>query len=297
MKTLKYLLLSTLFFCTTFVHAQNVLPEISVTSLNKKVIVSWLNEYKKPIQNIFIQRSYDSLKNFSTIGTVLNPLNLENGYPDLTPPYDRMFYRVTITFENGEYEIGKSARPIIEPIKLKDIDVTAMPIKVIKKEIVKETIKEEITKEEIIKEEIKVERNLEPAESYDTTDMVLLKPNEKINPIKKTDSIKGVINLEKSIKTDFKKSIETAYPSLHIYSNKQNVVVINLPNTAIKKYSLKFFDENERKIFEIKQITDDYLFIEKVNFTHPGWFNFELYENGVLIERNKVFLDKDKLKK
>lgn len=282
MKTLNYLFLSILLFCSTFVFAQNVLPDITVNNLNKKVIVSWLNEYKKPIQNIFIQRSYDSLKNFSTIGTVLNPLNLENGYPDLTPPYDRMFYRVTITFENGEYEVGKSARPIINPIELKELDVTAMPIKAIKKEIVKE--------------ESKLESNLDPAESYDSTDMILLKPNEKINLIKKTDSIKGVINLEKSIKTDLKKSIETAFPSLHIYTNKLNVVVINLQNTAIKKYVLKFFDEKEKQVFEIKHIPDDYLFIEKSNFVHPGWFNFELYEDGVLIEKNKVFLPKDKVK-
>lgn len=286
MKTLKHLFLLILLFCSTFVFAQNVLPDITVNNLNKKVIVSWLNEYKKPIQNIFIQRSYDSLKNFSTIGTVLNPLNLENGYPDLTPPYDRMFYRVTITFENGEYEIGKSARPNINPIELIELDVTAMPIKTIKKEIVKETIKEET----------KLESNLDPAESYDSTDMILLKPNEKINLIKKTDSIKGVINLEKSIKTDLKKSIETAFPSLHIYTNKLNVVVINLQNTANKKYTLKFFDEKEKQVFEIKHIPDDYLFIEKSNFVHPGWFYFELYEDGVLIEKNKVFLAKDKVK-
>jgi hypothetical protein len=286
MKTLNYLFLSIFLICSTFAFGQNVLPDITVNNLNKKVVVSWLNEYKKPIQNIFIQRSYDSLKNFSTIGTVLNPLNLENGYPDLTPPYDRMFYRVTITFENGEYEIGKSARPIINPIELKDLDVTAMPIKVIKKEIVKEKIKEDT----------KVESNLEPAESYDTADMILLKPNEKINPIKKTDSIKGIIHLEKSIKTDLKKSIETAFPSLHIYTNKLNVVVINLQNTANKKYGLKFFDEKEKQVFEIKLVPDDYLFIEKSNFVHPGWFNFELYEDGVLIEKNKVFLAKDKVK-
>ena len=286
MKTLNYLFLSIFLICSTFAFGQNVLPDITVNNLNKKVVVSWLNEYKKPIQNIFIQRSYDSLKNFSTIGTVLNPLNLENGYPDLTPPYDRMFYRVTITFENGEYEIGKSARPIINPIELKDLDVTAMPIKVIKKEIVKEKIKEDT----------KVESNLEPAESYDTADMILLKPNEKINPIKKTDSIKGIIHLEKSIKTDLKKSIETAFPSLHVYTNKLNVVVINLQNTANKKYGLKFFDEKEKQVFEIKLVPDDYLFIEKSNFVHPGWFNFELYEDGVLIEKNKVFLAKDKVK-
>jgi hypothetical protein len=269
MKTLKFLFLFIFLSCSTLVFAQNVLPDISVNNLNKKVVVSWLNEYKKPIQNIFIQRSYDSLKNFSTIGTVLNPLNLENGYPDLTPPYDRMFYRVTITFENGEYEIGKSARPFIEPIQLDAFDVTAVPKKVI---------------------------NIETSEYVDSTEFEMLKTSEKINSIKKSDSLKGIINIDKSIKPEIKKSIETSFPSLHIYSNKQNVVVINLQKTATKKYSVKFFDEKEKKVFEIKHIPDDYLFIEKSNFIHPGWFYFELYEDGVLIEKNKVFLAKDKVK-
>jgi len=282
MKTLNYLILSFFLFCSSLVFAQNVLPEITVNNLNKKVVVSWLNEYKKPIQNIFIQRSYDSLKNFSTIGTVLNPLNLENGYPDLTPPYDRMFYRVTITFENGEYEIGRSARPIINYIELEELDITFIPKKEIKKEIVKE--------------KIKVDSNLQPIESYDSTELILLIPNEKINAIKKTDSIKGVFNLEKSIKTDLKKTIETAFPSIHIYTNKQNIVVINIQNTALKKYVVKFFDEKEKQVFEIKRVPDDYLFIEKSNFVHPGWFYFELYEDGVLIEKNKVLLAKDKVK-
>ncbi len=269
MKTLNYLILSFLLFCSTFVFAQNVLPDISVNNLNKKVVVSWLNECNKPIQNIFIQRSYDSLKNFSTIGTVLNPLNLENGYPDLTPPYDRMFYRVTINFENGEYEIGKSVRPFIDPIQLENFDVTA-----------------------VIKKESKILKS----EDYDSVEFEMLKPSEKTNPIKKSDSLKNNINMEKSIKTDLKKSIETAFPSLHIYTNKQNVVVINLQKTDIKKYNVKFFDENEKQVFEIKHIPDDYLFIEKSNFIHTGWFNFELYEDGLLIEKNKVFLTKDKVK-
>jgi len=271
---LNYLFLSFLLFCSTFVFAQNVLPDISVNNLNKKVIVSWLNEYKKPIQNIFIQRSYDSLKNFSTIGTVLNPLNLENGYPDLTPPYDRMFYRVTITFENGEYEIGKSARPNLAPIDLEELNVTAI----------------------IEKKSAKKEVNIEPTESADSIEMDFLKPTEKISPIKKIDSSKGIINIDKSIKTNLIKSIETAFPSIHIYCNKQNVVVINLQKTATKKYSIKFFDEKEKQVFQIKHIPDDFLFIEKSNFIHPGWFNFELYEDGVLIEKSKVFLAKDKVK-
>ena len=104
-----------------FAFGQEFLPNISIISHNGKVVVSWQNNYKKTISNILIQRSYDSLKNFSTIGTVLNPLNKENGYMDANPPYKRMYYRVLISFDGGAYEIGKSVRPDMEEIELDEV--------------------------------------------------------------------------------------------------------------------------------------------------------------------------------
>ena len=114
---MKSLLFSFLFLLFSFFnssYAQNTLPDITLINSNGKTIVSWLNDYKKPVTNILIQRSYDSLKNFSSIGSVLNPLNLENGYLDAAPPYDKMYYRINISFEGGGYIIGPSSRPTKE---------------------------------------------------------------------------------------------------------------------------------------------------------------------------------------
>jgi hypothetical protein len=63
----------------------------------------------------------------------LNPLNKENGYPDLNPPYNKMYYRVSISFEGGAYIIGPSTRPvkeIPEPIaeEMEDKDSNAVSI-------------------------------------------------------------------------------------------------------------------------------------------------------------------------
>ena len=74
-----------------------------------------------PVTNINIQRSFDSLKNYTTIGSVLNPQNEENGYSDNNPPYNKMYYRVFVAFEGGSYIISPSVRPvkiapIIEPV-------------------------------------------------------------------------------------------------------------------------------------------------------------------------------------
>ena len=56
---------------------------------------------------------------------------------------------------------------------------------------------------------------------------------------------------------------------------------------------MKFFEEDGTPAFDINKITEPYLTLEKVNFTHAGLFNFELYDDGKLIEKHKVYVPKD----
>src|SRR5437773_10503945 len=81
--------------------AQDPLPKISVKSINGKVIVSWLNDFVKPPKIIDIQRSFDSLRNYVTFGSVLNPENRENGYAVAKPLFTNMYYRVFVAFDGG----------------------------------------------------------------------------------------------------------------------------------------------------------------------------------------------------
>ncbi len=268
-----------LFFFSIFLHsvsAQQVLPAITVKNLNGKIIVSWLNEYKKSIQNIFIQRSYDSLKNYTTIGTVLNPQNTENGYPDVNPPYNKMYYRISITFEGGTYIIGPATRPIKEVFEPEPIDITAIPIEELP---LKTTIPE--IKDVVVKDFTLNKKNELLPESINK------KKNDSLNDSKLT-TLKTIVTPSRIV--------ETAFPSYRIFTSKQNIVVIHMPEANNHKYQIKFFDESEKLIFEIKKITEEYLYLEKSNFIRSGWFRFEIFEDGVLIEKNKVLIGKDKLK-
>src|SRR4051794_34169588 len=102
--------------CTAFtvnIFGQDTLPKISVKSTDGRVIISWKNNYGAQISNINIQRSSDSLKRFSTIGSVLNPMNRENGYLDTKPP-GNVFYRVFVAFNGGSYVFSRSYRPTVD---------------------------------------------------------------------------------------------------------------------------------------------------------------------------------------
>ncbi len=217
------LLLIGVLTCTQ-IKAQDTLPRVSAKNIDNRIIISWKNNYDKPIANISIQRSFDSLKNYTTIGTVLNPQNKENGFADVRPPYVKMYYRVFVAFEGCSYIYSNTVRPV-KDTSTKQLPPITIPITVI-----------------------------EPP-----------RPSGWI-------------------------------PSKHIFTtftSKDSYVTINLPDAATKKYSVKFYDESDQLVFELTKIPDVYLTLEKVNFVHSGWFQFELYESGLLMEKNKFFVPKD----
>ncbi|MEO6720741.1 MAG: hypothetical protein ABIN67_10245 [Ferruginibacter sp.] len=215
------LVLMAIFFSGNII-GQDTLPQVSVFSQSGKVIISWKNTYGAKITNINIQRSSDSLKRFTTIGTVLNPLNRENGYVDSKPPQDRIFYRVFIAFEGGDYIFSKSHQPVIDTL-MSFVDIP-------------------------------LSENKEPPKNPDPTGFV---------------------------------------PSKFVFTGKDNNVIINLPDAAKRKFSIKFFDENDKPVFEINGITEPYLILEKVNFLHAGWFKYHLFDNNVLLEKFKFYIPKE----
>lgn len=83
-------------------------------------------------------------------------------------------------------------------------------------------------------------------------------------------------------------------PSLYVYTYRDGYVRISLPDDEKpKKYSVKFFEEDETFLFELKEIKEKDFKIDKTNFYHAGWFWFELYEDGKRIEKHKFYLEKD----
>ncbi len=220
-----FLIISNLLFAQ-----EKALPFIQVKNLNNKIIVSWINDYTKPITALNIQRSYDSLQNFTTIGSVLSPQSKENGFADINFPYNKMYYRVFVSFEGGSYILTPPARPV------------------------KEIYAPESTS----------------AGGY------------TFPPANKDSGI--VFPPSKPVIT---------YPSSTIFTAKDNNIIIHLEDAETKKYTVKFFDEAEKFLFELTKLKEEYLIIEKVNFVRTGWYRFELYENGLLIENNKFQILKE----
>ncbi len=108
------------------------------------------------------------------------------------------------------------------------------------------------------------------------------------NRISGTDSV-GIPNF--GINNKDRPEVFTA--SLHVYTYKDGYVRINLPDDEKKKYAIKFFEDDDSFLFELKDIKERTFRIDKTNFYHAGWFKFELFEDGKLIEKHKFYLDKE----
>ena len=198
-----------------FSFAQDTLPKVTVTQLGRKVLVSWVNPFTY-VTNINLQRSPDSLKNFRTVGSVLNVKAAVNGLADTKEFFTPQYYRLFISFEGGNYIFTDSHRPGPDTLN-------TLPV---------------------------------------------------------------IQNIQQPVKTWF-------IPSNHVYTGKDNNVIISLPDNGKKKYSIKFYEENGTFLFELKKIPESYLTLDKVNFTHSGLFNFELYDNRIIIEKHKIYIPKD----
>lgn len=300
--------------------AQDTLPRFTVTTRgNNKVIISWTNTYPV-ITQLSIQRSTDSSKNFRTILTVPDPTVPQNGFVDTKAMTSFMFYRLFIVLENGNYIFSPAQRPFwdtagavrnpLPPEKIltgennnrRVVIADNMPLKEAEK------LKEKL-QEVVKKEEPKVTMPVTPAppppkvepERFFTVkrkDSIIMQVAEKgfkkfrDSMVYKTKDTMAFKNLDTIIIRPFVPK-EIYKPSQYVFTDRDGNIVISIPDAARKHYMVKFFEDDKSVLFDIKQVKESVLIIDKVNFLHSGWFRFELYEEGKLKETHKVFIPKD----
>ena len=300
MRKLAALLL--LLTCTLFTTswAQEVLPDFTiVTKGNQKVIISWTNNYPVTTQ-ISIQRSKDSTKGFATILSVADPTAQQNGIVDGKAPDARQFYRLFVVQDNGKFVFTKSKRPFWDTARVLVNKLAQQTPENARRVIITESVTPKQAEE--------IKETLQPA-------VVKVPEPEKFFFVKKRDTLVATINakdLKKfrdSVVTKTKDTIafagadtillkpfvpkEVFKPSKFIYTEKDGNVTISLPYAAIHHYSVKFYDEKSVPLFDITEVKESSLLIDKVNFLRSGWYKFELYEDGKLKEKHKFFIPRD----
>ncbi|HTQ65638.1 MAG TPA: hypothetical protein VMI12_12625 [Puia sp.] len=290
---------------------QDTLPNFSaVLKENGKVLISWRNTYPL-INQISIQRSSDSLRNFTTLLTVPDPAIPENGFVDSKSQGTAMFYRLFILLGNSKYIFSKSRR--------------AVPEIIANKEKAKTEEGDEITLQRVDNQRIYYlqDNSNKQRPSVTSPTKINAPPALKVEKtvfIKRRDSVIGKLSgkmisqfrdsvlsktkdtilfvnadtiLIKNYIAPVKEVKEVYKISVYVFTAKDGNVNISLPDANRKKYQVKFFEQDNTPLLELKEIKDPLLIVDKTNFIHSGWFRFELYEDGKLKEKNKLFIPKD----
>lgn len=258
------------------VRAQDTLPDFSVVNRNGKIILSWVNDYPV-IKQLSIQRSEDSTKGFKTILTLPDPTSVTNGFLDNNAPSPNSFYKLYILLDNGKYTFSKAQKAKM---------YTAPPAKTQHTKPASPVAKEENKNNTAVAVETKLPEKIAPVEA--AVPAVADEPASKEYQMETTNTS----NKKRSdgLKKDSVNVVrpEAYKPSGFVFTNADGNVTIVLPSGRHGKFKIKFYEQSGDAMFQINDIKEHIFVLDKSNFLHSGWFRFELFEDGILKEKNKV---------
>jgi hypothetical protein len=277
--------------------AQDTLPKFSASSKgNSRNLISWVNAYPIVTQ-LNIQRSADSSKNFKTILTVPDPKLPQNGFVDTKAPPGNVFYRLFVVLDSGKYIFTRSQRAVLDS-SAEDNTTESKNGAANRRVIVSSSLNENDA--EKIKEKLEENKKLEPEKFFvlKRRDSVIAQYSQKYlkrfrdSVVNRTKDTLVFTSIDTVIVKPFI-PIPVYKPSQYVFTEKEGNVTIALPQALQKKYSIRFFEDDNSSLFEIKHVKQVYLTLDKSNFHHAGWFKFELYEDETLKEKHRFFIAKD----
>lgn len=255
---------------TVNVFAQKPLPDFKVVDMgNNRNRISWVNPFGKNLIQLNIQRSSDSIS-FRTFYSSLSPELPQNGIIDESIP--TLYYRIFYVVDGGLYFFTKAIQPGEETIGRENLDDLETDEPVALNVLLIITIRD---KDSIIAQ-------LPYPEFIDFKDSILTKTRDTLYSVNRQDVMIRYFDPESQWT-----------PSSFIFTNKKGYVQIQLPKVTQAAYRIDFFDATKKKIFQVKNVREPVLILDKINFRHAGWFYFEIYENNQLLEKNKFFLQED----
>ncbi|MDO6432470.1 hypothetical protein Q4E93_17835 [Flavitalea sp. BT771] len=305
---LRTLAFSFILFFSLSASAQDTLPRFSVTARGPgKILVSWHNRYPK-VSQISIQRSSDSLRNFTTLLTVPDPHLPENGAMDLKAIHPNFYYRLFIVLEEGKYLFTAAKKPqtntgVAPNTTQDDTDESDAILARTDHQRVMFLDPQHVKGTPQIKSPSSIQGGLREIEVQKTVyikkgETVLTQiPGNRIRAFrdslltKTKDTLIFIDGDSLLIRPFVPKEIYRA--SSYVFTGKYGNIQVALPDAAKKHYAVKFFDEENKLLFEISAIKAPSLILDKSNFLHAGWFRFELYEDGQLKEKNRFFIPKE----
>jgi hypothetical protein len=265
-----------------FASSQDTLPRFTVEDKGAgRIVVSWSNPYDNLVQ-LAVQRSYDSIKKFSSVFSATSPELPLNGFSDKIAPGLKVYYRIFYVMRGGTYYFTKSMRPGGTIAAIAAYDSRRDKINDSLLNELNTAVKDSVSDEPIYLKTKEGVMTFMPIDFKAYRDSILTKTNDTLLQVA-SDTV-----LLQPYSPPF-----IQRTSQYIYTDRDGYIVVKLPDAGTKKYEILFLEEDDTPVLELHDIKESQITIDKTNFYHGGWYKFELRESGHVKERNKIFLPTD----
>jgi hypothetical protein len=253
-----YFLLILSFTLSSFTAlAQPILPDIAGASEKGINVLSWTCEYDG-IKSIAVQRSADSVYNYSTVGYVKNLKKGLQAFIDGHPAPGKNWYRLYIVFNSDLTWYSNRLNLVVDSADIRNKRVLPP----------NDSLQKLAANIKIEARPVTSERPVTsaPATGTTTTRIVLTIPDDG-------SEIEGVSYIK----------------SQHVFTNPfTGHVNLELEDYNRHHYSVNFYNDKEKRVLEIPRVTEPQIIIDKRNFQRKGIYKFELRQDRKVLETGYI---------
>lgn len=244
-------------------------------------VITWTSQYDG-IKSIAMQRSQDSVHNFATIGYVKNLKKGPQAFIDGHPNPGKNWYRLYIVFSSDLTWYSNNLKLMVDSAQLLQQKVLP-PNDSLQKYASKVSTTGDFTSGTVSST---VATSPTTAAGTTTPGGTSVSPASTAAPTKPA-STTPVIKVPTigGDAVDPSVYIKSQYVFTNPFTGHVN---IEIPEAKKHSYSIAFFDQKDRRIFEIPRISEPSIIVDKRNFQKKGLYKFELLKDKEKLETGYI---------
>ncbi|PZF73542.1 hypothetical protein DN068_07395 [Taibaiella soli] len=271
-------------------QAQPLMPDMIGITQGGMNVITWTCQYDG-IKSIAMQRSQDSSHNFATIGYVKDLKKGPQAFIDGHPNPGKNWYRLYIVFSSDLTWYSNNLKLMVDSAQLLHQKVLP-PNDSLQRYASKVRTSGDFTAGDVsttVTTASGMTATMAAAPSGTTTPAGTTTGATATNPASPTKpkSTAPVIKVPTigGDAVDPSVYIKSQYVFTNPFTGHVN---IEIPEAKKHMYSISFFDQKDRRIFEIPRISEPSIIVDKRNFQKKGLYKFELLKDKEKLETGYI---------
>jgi hypothetical protein len=239
------------------------LPGVHIVTVNTQNVLKWNSTYDG-LEFIAIQRSKDSIRNFTTIGKLPKPKKGHLFYTDAKPMPGRNFYRLQISFGGDVEWYSNVCAATVDSALLAVANANAAKLDSINRATNPLPTSKPLTNSTTHTTPVTTNTTAPPPVNNEPPPPPPPPPPPKPVPFYYT-------------------------PSTQVFSNTYTGhIIIQLSDATDKKYKLFFYDQDKKEVLRVTRIQQPMLILDKNNFNRRGVYAFTLFNGTDTVEEGYI---------